>query len=69
MTALASRVASAVTGEDHGLIGPLMEGLSSDLLPRNNEAQEIFDVRLHRFDAAVEHALAQWETVEALAAR
>ncbi|MCX6385249.1 MAG: NAD(P)H-binding protein [Solirubrobacterales bacterium] len=69
LTALASRVASAVTGEDHGLIGPLMEGLSSDLLPRNNEAQEIFDVRLHRFDAAVEHALAQWETVEALAAR
>jgi uncharacterized protein YbjT (DUF2867 family) len=69
MTAVASRVAAAIAGEDHELIGPLMAGLESDLLPRDDRAHEIFAVRLHRFDAAVERALRAWEATEELAAR
>ena len=66
---LASRVAAVIAGEDHGLIGPLMEGLTSDLLPRDDRAAQLLGVRLHRFDAAVEHALREWEESEELAAR
>ena len=47
-----------------------MESLESTLLPRDDRAREVFpEVRLHRFDAAVEHALREWEGVERLAAR
>jgi uncharacterized protein YbjT (DUF2867 family) len=66
---VASRVAAAITGEDHALIGPLMEGLTSDLLPRDDRAAGLLGVRLHRFDRAVEHALREWEASEPLAAR
>jgi uncharacterized protein YbjT (DUF2867 family) len=66
---VASRVAAAIAGEDHELIGPLMEGLSGDLLPRDHRADELLGVRLHGFDAAVERALREWEAVEELAAR
>jgi hypothetical protein len=45
-----------------------MESLEYDLLPRH-EAAPAFGVRLHSFDAAVERALREWETVEELAAR
>ncbi|HEY7618996.1 MAG TPA: NAD(P)H-binding protein [Solirubrobacteraceae bacterium] len=69
LTAVGSRVAAAITGEDHGLVGPLMGSLTADLLPRDDRAVELFKVRLHRFDAAVEHALREWETVEDLAGR
>jgi uncharacterized protein YbjT (DUF2867 family) len=69
LTAVGSRVAAAITGEDHGLVGPLMGSLTADLLPRDERAAELFGVRLHRFDAAVEHALREWETVEDLAGR
>lgn len=70
VTPVASKVAAAIAGEDPGLIEPLMESLDSTLLPRDERAQEIFpSVRLHRFDAAVERALRQWERVEPLAAR
>jgi uncharacterized protein YbjT (DUF2867 family) len=69
LTPVASVVAAAIAGEDHALIGPLMEGLTTDLLPRNDHATKLFGVRLHRFDAAVEHALRRWEAVEELAAR
>jgi uncharacterized protein YbjT (DUF2867 family) len=68
-TPLASRVAAAVAGEDHGLVGPLMEGLESDLLPRDDAARTLFGVRLHSFDAAVERALRDWERSEELRAR
>ncbi len=61
-------IAAAIAGEDPGLIGPLMAGLSSDLLPREMTAEKIIDIRLHSFDSAVEHALAEWERVEPLAA-
>jgi uncharacterized protein YbjT (DUF2867 family) len=68
-TPVASRVAAAIAGEDHALIGPLMAGLSGDLLPRDNAAAELLGVRLHSFDAAVERALRDWEAAEPLAAR
>ena len=68
MTGLASVVAAAIADEDVGLITPLMESLEYDLLPRH-EAAPAFGVRLHSFDAAVERALREWETVEELAAR
>jgi uncharacterized protein YbjT (DUF2867 family) len=68
MTGLASVVASAIAGEDIGLIAPLMESLEYDLLPRH-EAAPAFGVRLHSFDAAVERALRDWEREEELAAR
>jgi len=69
MTPIASKVAAAIAGEDPGLIEPLMESLESTLLPRNDDARRIFEVRLHTFDAAVERALREWERVEPLAAR
>jgi uncharacterized protein YbjT (DUF2867 family) len=69
MTAVGSRVAAAITGEDPGLVGPLMGSLTADLLPRDDRAAELFGVRLHRFDAAVERALREWESVEELAGR
>jgi uncharacterized protein YbjT (DUF2867 family) len=68
MTGLASVVAAAIAGEDHGLITPLMESLEHDLLPRH-DAAPAFGVRLHPFDAAVERALRDWEGEEELAAR
>ena len=68
-TTVASRVAAKIAGEDHALVGPLMEGLTGDLLPRDDRAEALFGVRLHSFDSAVEHALREWETVERLAAR
>jgi hypothetical protein len=69
-TPLASRVAAAIAGESHELVGPLMEGLEEDLLPRGGGAAGLLGVRLHGFDRAVEHALAEWEASgERLAAR
>ena len=70
LTPVASVVAAAVAGEDPALIGPLMESLEHDLLPRDDEdAAAAFGVRLHGFDAAVERALRDWERDEELAAR
>ena len=69
MTPVAARVAAAIAGEDPELVLPLMEGLGWDLLAREDHAAELLDVHLHSFDAAVEHALAEWEQVESLAAR
>ncbi|MDX6702867.1 MAG: hypothetical protein QOF26_3093 [Baekduia sp.] len=69
LTPVASRVAAAIAGEDHALIGPLMEGLEGDLLPRDERAPGLLGVRLHRLDAAIERALREWEAVEELAAR
>jgi hypothetical protein len=69
LTPVASVVAAAVAGEDVGLIGPLMESLESDLLPRDDTAADAFGVRLHSFDAAVERALREWEAREEVRAR
>ncbi|HEX2410901.1 MAG TPA: NAD(P)H-binding protein [Solirubrobacteraceae bacterium] len=69
LTPVASVVAAAVAEEDPGFIGPLMESLESDLLPRTNDAAAAFGVRLHTFDAAVERALRDWEKTEEVAAK
>lgn len=69
LTPIASRVAAQIAGEQHALIGPLMEGLNGDLLPREPLAAELLQVRLHSLDAAIEHALKQWEHREPLRAR
>lgn len=68
-TAIESRVAAAVAGEQHALIGPLMESLHTDLLPRDQRAQEIFAVRLHKLSSAIERSLREWEATEPLRAR
>lgn len=68
-TPVVAPVAAAIAGEDPGFIGPLMESLSSDLLPRDDRARELLGVRLHPFDRAVERALRDWESGERLRAR
>ena len=69
LTPVASVVAAAVAQEDPGFIAPLMESLEHDLLPRDVDAAGAFGVRLHSFDAAVERALREWETIEEVAAK
>jgi uncharacterized protein YbjT (DUF2867 family) len=66
---VASRFAAAIAGEQPELVGPLMAGLASDLLPRDDDAAALLGVRLHALDAAIEHALGEWERSEPLAAR
>ncbi len=68
-TPAASAVVAAVVGQPVELVRPLMESLEYDLLPRDRDAQRIFDLRPHGFDRAVEHALREWEATEELAAR
>ncbi len=70
MTPIAARVAAAIAGEDPALTLPLMESLEGDLLmPDALASAQALNVPLHSFDAAVEHALAEWEASEPLAAR
>ena len=69
VTPIASRIAAVIAGEEHELIGPLMESLDEDLLPRDGRAAELLRVRMHGLDAAIEHALREWEAREPLAAR
>jgi uncharacterized protein YbjT (DUF2867 family) len=69
VTPIASRVAAVIAGEDHELIGPLMESLGEDLLASDNTATELLEVRLHSLDSAIAHALREWEATEPLAAR
>jgi uncharacterized protein YbjT (DUF2867 family) len=69
MTPPAAAVVAAVTGLAIELVRPLMESLEYDLLPRNEDAAAIYGLRTRRFGRAVEHALAEWETMQPLAAR
>jgi uncharacterized protein YbjT (DUF2867 family) len=69
VTTITARVAAAIASEDPELVVPLMEGLRCDLLPRDDRAAGLLGVRLHSFESAVEHALADWEQAEPLAAR
>jgi uncharacterized protein YbjT (DUF2867 family) len=69
VTPIASRVAAVIAGERWELVGPLMESLDTDLLPGPDQAAQLLGVRLHTLDAAIEHALADWERDEPLAAR
>jgi uncharacterized protein YbjT (DUF2867 family) len=74
-TGAVARVAAAIAREDPELTAPLMESLRGDLLPggahgdAHTQAARLLGVELHPFDAAVEHALREWEEVEPLAAR
>lgn len=67
--AAVSRLVAAIAGEDHALVGALMESLSSDLVPRDDRAAKLLAVRRHSFHSAVERALREWERSEPLAAR
>jgi uncharacterized protein YbjT (DUF2867 family) len=70
LTPPASAVVAAVTGQPLELVRPLMESLESDLLPRGgDEASRLYGLRPHRFDRALDHALAEWERLEPLGAR
>jgi nucleoside-diphosphate-sugar epimerase len=69
VTPIASRVSAVIASEDHSLIGPLMESLDEDLVPRDDRAARLLGIRLHSLDAAIEHALREWEATEPLAAR
>lgn len=69
LTPIASRISAVIAGQDHELIGPLMESLGEDLLPRDGRAAELLGVKLHSLDAAIERALRDWEATEPLAAR
>jgi uncharacterized protein YbjT (DUF2867 family) len=68
-TPIASRIAAVLASEEYELIGPLMESLATDLLAGDTRAAELLGVRLHSLDAAIEHALGEWEATEPLAAR
>jgi uncharacterized protein YbjT (DUF2867 family) len=66
----ASALVAAVTGQPLELVRPLMESLESDLLPRDgDEAPRLYGLRPHRFERALDHALAEWEKIELLGAR
>jgi uncharacterized protein YbjT (DUF2867 family) len=69
LTPIASRISALIAGEQYELIGPLMESLEGDLLVADSRATELLGVRLHSLDAAIEHALREWEATESLAAR
>jgi len=69
MTPVASAVAASITGEESELVGPLMAGLSGDLLADDAAARELFKIRLHRLDNAISNSLREWEEKEPLAAR
>jgi nucleoside-diphosphate-sugar epimerase len=70
LTPIASHIATVIAGEEYELIGPLMESLASDLLPRDGEdAAQLLKVRLHSLRAAIERSLRIWEQTERLAAR
>ena len=68
-TPAASAVVAEVTGQPLDLVRSLMESLETDVLPRDDAARRIFGMRPRPFERAVEHALAEWERTEALAAR
>ncbi len=70
LTPPASAVVAAVSGQPLELVRPLMESLESDVLPRDpDEAARLYGIRPRRFQRAVEHALAEWESREPLGAR
>jgi uncharacterized protein YbjT (DUF2867 family) len=70
LTPPASAVVAAVTGQPLELVRPLMESLETDLLPRDqDDAPRLYGIRPHRFDRALDHALAEWERGEPLGAR
>jgi uncharacterized protein YbjT (DUF2867 family) len=69
-TPAASAVVAGVVGQPVELVRPLMESLEYDLLPRADaNARDVYGIRGHSFERAVEHALREWERTEELTAR
>jgi uncharacterized protein YbjT (DUF2867 family) len=68
-TPAASAVVASVVGLPIELVRPLMQSLQTDLLPRDDAAADLFGLRLHSFDRAVDRALRDWEREEELTAR
>ena len=69
-TPTASAVVAGIVGQPVELVRPLMESLEHDLLPRADaDARDLYGIRGHSFDRAVEHALREWERTEELTAR
>ena len=68
-TPAASALVAALTDQPRELVRPLMESLTHDLLPRDDEAPRIYGLRPRPFARAVERALREWETREPLRAR
>ena len=69
LTAPASAVVAAVTGQPLELVRPLMESLERDLLPRDADvAPRLYGIRTLPFERAVDRALRDWESREELAA-
>lgn len=64
-----SALAARVSGQPNELLGPLMHSLGGDLLADDAPARVAFGVPLHSFDAAVEHALREWEELDRRARR
>jgi hypothetical protein len=58
-----------IAGEEYELVGPLMESLDRDLVPRDDRAATLLGVRRHSLDSAIERALREWEETEPLRAR
>jgi uncharacterized protein YbjT (DUF2867 family) len=69
MAQVTGRLLAAIAGEQPELVLPLMGSLRADLLSGDDRAARLLGVELHSFDSAVEHALAEWEACEQLAAR
>jgi uncharacterized protein YbjT (DUF2867 family) len=70
LTSPASALVAGVTGQPLELVRPLMESLESDVLPRDGgEAPRLYGLRPRSFGRAVEHSLAEWESLEPLGAR
>ena len=70
LTPPASAVVAAIANQPLELVRPLMESLESDVLPRDAaEAPRLYGLSPRAFARAVEHALAEWERTETLAAR
>ena len=67
--ALGAALVARISGTPAELLGPLMASLDADLLADDARARERMPVRLHGFDAAVEHALRGWEALEGGRAR
>jgi uncharacterized protein YbjT (DUF2867 family) len=69
LTPIASRLSSIIADEEHSLVEPLMGSLETDLLPSRPNAMDRLGVRAHSLDAAIERALRDYETSDALRAR
>ena len=68
--ALGTAFAARVSGTPSELLGPLMASLERRPARRRRaRARALLGVPLHDFDAAVEHALREWEALEPLRAR